>query len=97
MIGNNLSTLGVSAAQLTELFQDQCYCACLDADVRVNSARVSATLKIIKNVATRLAGHFSYSKEDAQEQPNTEAFENTQLRLSDGSLIFTPNLFGPGI
>jgi hypothetical protein len=29
--------------------------------------------------------------------PNSEGFENTQLRLSDGSVIFTPNLFGPGI
>ena len=50
-----------------------------------------------EQVATRLAGHFTYSKENKQSQPDTDALENTQLRLSDGSIIFTPNLFGPGI
>ncbi len=29
--------------------------------------------------------------------PNNDSFENTQLRLSDGTVIFTPDLFGPGI
>ena len=50
-----------------------------------------------EQVATRLAGHFTYSKENKQSQPGTDAPDNTQLRLSDGSIIFTPNLFGPGI
>jgi hypothetical protein len=27
----------------------------------------------------------------------SEQFENTQLRLSDGTVIFTPEIFGPGI
>jgi hypothetical protein len=48
-------------------------------------------------VATRLAGHFSYSKENKQSQPSTDDPDNTQLRLSDGTIIFTPNIFGPGI
>jgi hypothetical protein len=48
-------------------------------------------------LATRLAGHFTRSNEDRQEQPNSDQFENTQIRLADGSVIFTPNLFGPGI
>ena len=34
---------------------------------------------------------------DKQSQPNTDSLENTQIRLSDGSVVFTPNLFGPGI
>ena len=44
-----------------------------------------------------MGAHFTYSDESKQSQPNSEGFENTQLRLSDGSVIFTPNLFGPGI
>ena len=63
----------------------------------MNSAWVLATLKIIKSWLPAWLAHFTYSNEDKQEQPNSEAFENTQLRLSDGSIIFTPNLFGPGI
>jgi hypothetical protein len=50
-----------------------------------------------QKVATRLAVHFSKSLEDKQSQPGTEGIENSQIRLSDGSVIFTPNLFGPGI
>jgi len=48
-------------------------------------------------LATRFGGHYTTSTETAQEQPGQETFENTQIRLSDGSVIFTPNLFGPGI
>lgn len=50
-----------------------------------------------EKVATHLGFHFSRSPENKQSQPDTEAFQNTQLRLSDRSVIFTPNLFGPGI
>jgi hypothetical protein len=48
-------------------------------------------------LATRLAAHFNRSNEHKESQPNSEQFENTQLRLSDGSIIFTPDLFGKGI
>ena len=41
--------------------------------------------------------HYTHSTEDKQSQPNTDAFENTQIRLSDGTVVFTPNIFGPGI
>jgi hypothetical protein len=47
--------------------------------------------------STRLALHFSHSAENKESQPNSDQFENTQLRLSDGSVIFTPDLFGPNI
>jgi hypothetical protein len=38
-----------------------------------------------------------FAVEDDQSQPGTEAIENSQIRLTDGSIIFTPNLFGSGI
>lgn len=96
MVGNNLSTLGVSAAQLNNGF---------------NTVSTSLVWKPTtgefgpgfgdseghETVATRLGVHFSYSDENKQSQPNSEGFENTQIRLSDGSVIFTPNLFGPGV
>ena len=96
MVGNNLSTLGVSAAQLDNGF---------------NTVSTSLVWKPTtgefgpgfgdfeghEKLATRLGAHFSYSEESKQSQPNSEGFENTQIRLSDGSVVFTPNLFGPGI
>jgi len=35
--------------------------------------------------------------EDRQSQPDTEAFDNAQIRISDGNIVFRPALFGPGI
>jgi hypothetical protein len=96
MIGDNNSILGVSAAQLPNYFQTTAN-ALIWMPTTGEFGQGFGDFEGHEKVATRLAGHFSYSKEDAQEQPNTEAFENTQLRLSDGSIVFTPNLFGPGI
>ena len=95
MIGVNNSILGVSAAQLPNYFQTTA-----NALVWMPTGEYGQGWGDFENhqqLATRLGGHFSYSKENAQSQPNTQEFENTQLRLSDGSIVFTPNLFGPGI
>jgi hypothetical protein len=48
-------------------------------------------------LSSRFGLHFTRSDENRESQPNSDNFENTQLRLSDGSVIFTPDLFGPGI
>ena len=37
------------------------------------------------------------STEDKQSQPGTDGIENSQIRLTDGSIVFTPELFGPGV
>ena len=49
-----------------------------------------------EKVATRLGAHYTFSREDKQSQPGTNAIENSQIRLTDGSIIFTPDLFAPG-
>jgi len=96
MIGNNLSTLGVSAAQLNNGFNT----------VSTSLVWMPSTgefgqgfgdFEDHQKLASRLAGHFTRSDEDRQEQPNSDQFENTQIRLEDGTVIFVPNLFGPGI
>ena len=50
-----------------------------------------------EKVATRLAATTRKAREDRQNQPGTNSIENSQIRLTDGSIIFTPDLFGPGI
>jgi hypothetical protein len=96
MIGNNLSTLGVSAAQLPNYFQTNAT-ALVWMPTTGEFGQGFGDFENHEKVATRLAAHFTYSKENKQSQPNAQENENTQLRLSDGSIIFTPNLFGPGI
>src|SRR5579871_4049390 len=95
MVANNRSTLGVSAAQLPNHFNT------------VSSVLLWMPMgdyglgwgdfEHHESPVTRFGFHFNHSDENKQSQPNSDGFENVQLRLSDGSVIFTPNLFGPGI
>ena len=96
MIGNNLSTLGVSAAQLNNGF-NTVSTSLVWTPTTGEFGQGFGDFEDHKKLATRLAGHFTRSNEDRQEQPNSDQFENTQIRLEDGSVIFVPNLFGPGI
>ena len=96
MLGNNLSTLGVSAAQLNNGF-DTLSTSLVWTPTTGEFGPGFGDFESHQKLATRLAAHFTRSTEDKQEQPSSDQFENTQIRLEDGSVIFTPNLFGPGI
>jgi hypothetical protein len=96
MIGNNLSTLGVSAAQLNNGFNTFSNSLVWKPTTGEFGAGFG-DFEQHQKLATRLAAHYTRSDEDKQEQPNSDQFENTQIRLEDGSVIFTPNLFGKGI
>ena len=95
MIGNNLSALGVSFAQL-----DGKPATTANALIWMpTTGEFGAGYGDFENhqkLATRVATHFSFSDENRQSQPNTESIENTQIRLTDGTLVFNNNLFGPG-
>jgi hypothetical protein len=98
MIANNLSTLGVSAAQLDNTFDTQSYMLqWLPTTGEFGLYGTFGDFDYHEKLATRLAVHFTSSTEDKQSQPGTDGIENTQVRLTDGSQIFTPNLFGAGI
>ena len=95
MLGNNLSTLGVDAGQL-------------DSGLNTVSMVVSweplgpyglgfGDYEEHENLVSRLGFHFTRSDEDSQSQSDSDTFDNTQIRLSDGSVIFEPGLFGEGV
>ena len=44
-----------------------------------------------------MGAHYSRSDENKQSQPSTQSPENVQIRLSDGTIVFRPNLFGEGL
>lgn len=96
MVGNNLSTLGVSAAQLNNKFNTVAS-ALIWMPTTGEFGKGFGDFEDHQKLATRIAGHFTRSDEDKQEQPSSDQFENTQIRLEDGSVVFTPNLFGKGI
>jgi hypothetical protein len=98
MIGNNLSTLGVSAAQLDNgLNTTALMLQWLPTTGEFGLWGTFGDFDYHDKLATRLAVHHTHSREDKQSQPGANSIENSQIRLTDGSVIFTPDLFGPGI
>jgi hypothetical protein len=96
MVGNNLSTLGVSAAQLDNgLNTVSTMVQWLPTTGEFGLYGTFGDYDYHQKLATRVGAHFTHSVEDKQSQPGTDAIENSQIRLTDGSSIFTPNLFGP--
>ncbi|PYS68902.1 MAG: hypothetical protein DMF69_18670 [Acidobacteria bacterium] len=94
MIGNNLSTLGVSASRIDNKFD-----TVSSALVWVPTGEYGQDVGDFEDhqrPTARLGVHFTRSTENKESQPTSDTFENTQLRLSDGTVIFTPDLFGPG-
>ena len=98
MVATNLSILGVSATQLDNKLDTQSYSLqWLPTTGEFGLYGTFGDFDDHQKVATRLAVHYTSSTEDRQSQSGTESIENSQIRLSDGSIIFTRNLFGPGI
>jgi hypothetical protein len=98
MFANNLSTLGVSASQLDNRFDTQSFSVqWLPTTGEFGLWNAFGDYDYHQNVATRIGVHYSHSLEEKQSQPGTEGIENSQIRLTDGSIVFTPDLFGPGI
>jgi hypothetical protein len=96
MVGHNLSVLGVSATQLDNKLDTQSFMVVGFDDRGIWPVRDFGDYDDHQKVATRLAGHYTHSLEDRQMQPGQNAIENSQIRLTDGSVVFTPDLFGPG-
>jgi hypothetical protein len=98
MIANNLSTLGVSASQLDNVLDTTSLSLqWLPTTGEFGLYGTFGDYDYHEKVATRLGAHYTHSTKDKQAQPGTNSIENTQIRLTDGSTIFTPDLFGPGI
>jgi hypothetical protein len=98
MLANNLSTLGVSASQLDNtLDTTSLMLQWLPTTGEFGLYGTFGDFDQHEKLATRFAWHYTHSREDRQSQPGTNGIENSQIRLTDGSIIFTPDLFGPGI
>ena len=98
MLANNLSTLGVSASQIDNTLNTTSFMLqWLPTTGEFGLYGTFGDYDQHEKLATRLAVHYTHSPEDKQSQPGTNGIENSQIRLTDGSVIFTPDLFGPGI
>jgi hypothetical protein len=94
MIANNLSALGVNAGQLDA--KPNTYGGSLTWTPTTGEFGPANGFGDFENhdrFATLFSAHYTRSTETPQSQPNTESIENTQLRLSDGTLLFAVNAF----
>jgi hypothetical protein len=98
MLGNNLSNLGISAAQLSTGLNTQSFqLAWTPTTGEFGYLGSFGDYEQHQKVATRLGAHYTHSREDAQNQSNPNSVDNSQTRLTDGNIVFNRDLFGPGI
>lgn len=97
MWGNNLSQFGIDAGQLdNQMNTFSGALTWLPTTGEYGPTNGYGDYEEHERLATRVGLHYTYSEENRQGQPSTEAPENSQIRLSDGNVIFSPGLFGPG-
>jgi hypothetical protein len=94
MIGNNLSQLGIDAGQLDNNL-DTWSTALWWTTRNYGTLAPFGDFEHHEKPATLLGASFTRSNETRQSQPGTEAPENSQIRLSDGTGIFGLNAFAP--
>jgi hypothetical protein len=97
MIANNLSALGVNARQLDA--NPDTFSGALTwtpTTGEFGPANGYGDFEEHQKIATLLGVHYTSSTEDPQSQPATDSIENTQLRLSDGTLLFSDTAFVTG-
>lgn len=97
MLANNLSALGVQARQLDaniDTFSGAL--TWMPTTKEFGPANGFGDFEDHQEVATLFSAHYTQSTETPQSQPATDSIENTQIRLSDGTLIFNATAFGTG-
>lgn len=97
MIGNNLSQLGVNASQLDDGFNTVSGALWwMPTSGEYGPGEGLGDYEFHQQFSTLFGIHFTRSREDAQGQPGTDSFENSQIRLSDGTLLFSSDPFQTG-
>jgi hypothetical protein len=95
MLGDNLSILGVDAGQLDNGFGT--WSAALWWVTNDYGRNMPfSDFEYHKKPATVIGGAYTNSKESRQSQAGSEAPENSQIRLSDGTGVFSVDAFVPG-
>lgn len=97
MWGNNLSQFGIDAGQLDSGLDTISAALIWMPTGEFERAGTFGDFNAHDKLATRFAVHVTRSDETRQGQPDTDAFDNVQLRVSDGSVIFTAGLFAPDV
>ena len=96
MIGDNLSQLGVSALQLDDSFDTVSGALTWTPQGDYGPVDGYGDFEYHDQLATMFGVHATRSRENRQSQPGEEDIQNSQIRLSDGTVIFQPDAFATG-
>ncbi|HEX9207185.1 MAG TPA: hypothetical protein VF851_03045 [Steroidobacteraceae bacterium] len=97
MVGNNLSQLGIDAGELDATLNTISGALWwMPTTGEYGPAEGLGDFEHHVEAATLFSLHYTRSREDAQSQPGVNDFENSQIRLSDGTLLFQADPFGTG-
>lgn len=97
MLGNNLSQLGVNAPQLDDKFNTLSGALWwMPTTGEYGPGSGFGDFEWHDELATLFSINYTTSTENSQAQPGTEGFENSQIRLSDGTRFFSEDPFLTG-
>ncbi|HEY3386925.1 MAG TPA: hypothetical protein VGK46_10465 [Saprospiraceae bacterium] len=95
--GNNLSILGVKAANLTRHFSKSASLAWYPTTGEFGPRGGNGDFEHHEKMATRFGISYCHSRENRFNNVGTPAPDNTQVRMSDGLLFFETNAFINGL
>lgn len=96
-IGNNLSILGVKAANLTRHFSKSASLAWFPTTGEFGPRGGNGDFEQHEKIATRFGISYCHSRENRFNNVGTPSPDNTQVRMSDGLLFFETNAFIDGL
>jgi hypothetical protein len=96
VLGNNLSQLGVNAVQLDGNFNTFSTSLTWSPQGEFGPRSGWGDFDYHDELATHFGMGLTRSREDRQSQPAENGIENSQIRLSDGTVIFAEDAFGTG-
>ena len=92
MVGNNLSQLGIDAGQLDDGF-DTWGTSLMYKTKNYGRIAPFGDFEKVEKLQAVIGAAYTRSDESRESQPGTEAPENSQIRLSDGTRVFSLNAF----
>lgn len=97
-LGNNLNAFGVSAARLDDRMNTiAAALTWMPATGEFGPRAGFGDFEHHDKLATLFSIHVTSSTEDRENQPGLTSPENTQIRLSNGTTVFTPDALAPGV
>lgn len=97
VLGNNLSILGVKAANLTRHFSKSASLSWFPTTGEFGPRGGNGDFEHHDKIATRFGISYCHSRENRFNNTGTPAPDNTQVRLSDGVLFFETGALAPGM